>query len=472
LLFKISETNHKVRKQQVTMTGGINMPNIEKIGKRRFYSLFMASLSLTVAFLIVSVIMAQRVSALTIQVNAGYEKALYEVAELLKGVQLSLEKLMVSGDDSQRQAQLSNIAKQCEGAQADLADIPLDPNFRGNTMKFVNQTGDYARVLATQLSNKLALTENDRKQLSSLYDACVKLNQELADIITRYENGEMVFLPYENGVVTTQVQDLSSQSQINSSYPVLLYDGPFSDAKNGSDTQLKGAQVSAKQAQDLLTQFVGTDRVIAVNYTGDNDIMGKCYQFDVQTNDNGVLTADVTATGGYVLDMMITQGIDPGQAKLSVDECTNLAQQFLQSRGFSDMTVSYWNQIGGYITINFAPTQNGVILYPDLMKVQVSLVNGKVIGIESANYLKNHASRNLVTPAVSMDAAIAAISSTLIPENARECVIPVENGEAQCWEISAATSDGTKYLVYIDVSTGLERVIFKVINENDGVLTQ
>jgi len=443
-----------------------------KPGRRRLYSLLTASLSLAVAFLIVSLVLAQRVSALTNQVNSGYQKSLFELVELLQGVQLNLEKLLVSADDTQQEALLTTVAKQCEGAQADLADMPLDPNIRGDTMKFVNQTGDYARILAKNLADKKALSDNDRKQLSSLYGACVKLNEELAAIVARYESGELVFVPFENGVVTTQAQSMSEQTQPDVSYPALLYDGPFSDAQNGPDTQLKGAQVSSKQAQDALTQFIGADRVKAINYTGDNDIMGKCYQFDVQTNDSGVLTADVTATGGYVLDMMSTQGIDAAQAKLTVDECTSLAQQFLKSRGFSDMAFSYWTQTDGYITINFAPTQNGVILYPDLIKVQVSMVNGKVVGFEAANYLKNHAPRTLVTPAVSKDQASAAIGSMLTSENVRECVIPIENGEAQCWEVRASASNGTKYLVYIDVTTGQERVIFKLINGPDGVVTQ
>ena len=41
-----------------------------------------------------------------------------------------------------------------------------------------------------------------------------------------------------------------------------------------------------------------------------------------------------------------------------------------------------WDVHDGIMTVNFAAVQNGVVLYPDLVKVQVSLADGAVIGLE------------------------------------------------------------------------------------------
>ena len=446
-------------------------------GRKRWGTAFVTTLAvLCAALLMVSLVMVGRVAALTRQINAGYQKALYESVALLQGVQLNLEKLMASGDNSQRQQILISIARQCEGAQADLAGIPLNPSLLGGTLKFVNQTGDYARVLTQQLADRKALSDADSAQLSSLHDACVTLNQQMSQLVSDYESGKLVFEPNPKGSAAGgAAQDLAAQNQPSVDYPVLLYDGPFSDARDGSSApaQPLGQPVSAQQAQQRLTEFIGAERVKSARYTGESQILGKCFQFEVETADSGTLSADVTEAGGQVLDMVPERSVDASQAKLSVSECESRALEFAKSRGFGDMTVSYWKQTDGIFTVNLAPTQDGAILYPDLVKLQLSMKDGQVIGVEARSYLMNHRPRALVTPFFTQAQATAALSPALTLEQIRACVIPTDGGgEAQCWECAAAMSDGTTYLVYSDVTTGQERAILKVTDEANGIVTQ
>ena len=78
------------------------------------------------------------------------------------------------------------------------------------------------------------------------------------------------------------------------------------------------------------------------------------------------------------------------------------------------MAVSYWRQQDGILTVNYAAQQDGVILYPDLVKLQFSMANGLVVGLEAGNYLRNHVSRALPLPLVSEEQAMAQLNLSLI----------------------------------------------------------
>jgi hypothetical protein len=55
----------------------------------------------------------------------------------------------------------------------------------------------------------------------------------------------------------------------------------------------------------------------------------------------------------------------------------------------------------GILTVNFAATQDGVILYPDLVKVSVSLSDGGIAGFEAEGYIMNHMTRSIPAAAIS-----------------------------------------------------------------------
>ena len=109
------------------------------------------------------------------------------------------------------------------------------------------------------------------------------------------------------------------------------------------------------------------------------------------------------------------------------------------------------------------------MLYPDLIKVQLSMKDGAVIGVEAGNWLLNHTERALPLPALSEEEAVARIGTMLTPLAARLCVIPVNEGEALCYEIRA-TDGADTFLVYIDAMTGAERELMQVVSDESGSL--
>ncbi|MEF9895588.1 MAG: germination protein YpeB [Clostridia bacterium] len=411
----------------------------------------------------------QKVEALTLQVSASYHKALYETGELMTGVQLGLEKLLVSGSATGRQALLSGIAREADGVCENLAMLPPDKETYDGAIKFVNQVGDYARVLGERLANGGALTPEDLTQVAAMHESCVKLNQYLADKIARYESGDFDFDPAKSAQMNSLPTRADNEVEPLISYPVMLYDGPFSDARDTGEVKMGGAPVSPEQAAERLRAFIGAERIARLTPAGESTILSACYEFEAET-ESGTLSAGVSKAGGHVVYMLPdTSG---GTPKLSWAECIDLGQAFLASRGYRDMQVSYWQQQGAILTVNYAAMQDGVILYPDLIKLQLSMENGLVVGIEAVNYLRNHAPRQLLAPLIPEEKAIAAMNQALMIEQIRPCVIPLEAGEAQCWEVKAQFEGGNRYLIYLDTQTGAEHTILQIVENGDGIVTQ
>ena len=67
----------------------------------------------------------------------------------------------------------------------------------------------------------------------------------------------------------------------------------------------------------------------------------------------------------------------------------------MNTHGFENMKETYYLKQDGIVTINYAYNQDGVIMYPDLIKVKVALDNGEILGIETTGYLNNHTQRDV-----------------------------------------------------------------------------
>lgn len=429
--------------------------------ERNWLAAFMAALAVAVGVSAVAFIRSSELEGAQNALNGVYRKALYETCEYTEGMAVNLNKLTVAGGGA-RTSLLSDIIRQSQGAQANLALLPLSSSSTAQAMKYINQVGDFAGTMLDRISLGGEITRDEYADITRLSETAAELSIGLGTLLERHEAGEIV-LGTEIG---SAAGDLIADSTVE--YPTLLYDGPFSDGARGTDFKaLEGLrQVSAAEAEALLREFVGAESVSSITLDGESALGTACYEFSLVSNGHE-LSAAVTKQGGQVLYMLSYGEADT--PVLSDAECFRIAQSFLLSRGYGSMEISYYSRYGGVMTINFAATRNGVILYPDLVKLQISMSDGAVIGIEAGNYLRNHVGRALETPALTGEDAAALINPRLGVESVRLCVIPGDAGEKYCYEVSASSADGT-YLIYIDAMTGAEVEIMQVVGDQDSTL--
>ena len=422
--------------------------------------------ALLAGVLIFSTAQTARLNEANARINAVVQKAFYETCELTEGMSVNFRKLLVAGETGQIQSLLNETALQTQGALANLALLPLGQETVSATLKFINQAGDFSGALATRLGNGGELTEEDYETMESLSETAAAFSVSLGRLLDRYERGEAVF--DANDYDATGEESLYPITGTAADYPVLLYDGPFSDGR--ADGEFKGlaslAQVDEAAARQALIAFIGSAQTAEVAFTGESSIPVDCYEYTARTA-NYTLDVGVTKAGGEILYVLF-DGV-AGEVNLTDAQAIDAARAFLLSRGYGEMELSYSSRFDGILTANFAAVQNGVVLYPDLVKVQVSLADGSVVGLEAANYLMNHVPRQLEIPALSEQDAVARIGGALTPIEARLCVIPENTSEFLCYEIKASSGEDT-FLVYIDAMSGIERRLMQVIESENGSL--
>ena len=146
------------------------------------------------------------------------------------------------------------------------------------------------------------------------------------------------------------------------------------------------------------------------------------------------------------------------------------ALDYLNVHGYDSMQATYAQYYDGAAVINFAATQQDVILYSDLVKVWVDRQTAQVIGLDARNYLYSHVERELEEPKISMEEAESMLNVNLKVADRKLALIPLNPvKESLCYEFKGTFGE-EEYIVYINVSSGEEEQIFKIINSEEGQL--
>ena len=127
---------------------------------------------------------------------------------------------------------------------------------------------------------------------------------------------------------------------------------------------------------------------------------------------------------------------------------------FAKQAGYGDTRVVWCSVSHGTVYVNLAPVSDGVVLYPDLIKVKVDAASGTVTGLDALHYIYNHTEREIPAPALTLAEAAQRITLPLVTEG-RLALIPLdETREVLTYEFEC--EDGGTYFVYIDAMTGEE----------------
>lgn len=423
-----------------------------------------ALLALLLVLLCVSVRSENALASARMRIEAVYQKAFYETVQLTQAVSSDYQKLAVAGDEARALSLLGEISRQSQSAASNLALLPLGEETVSATLKFINQAEDFAESLSDRIADGGKISQTDYESIARLSEGAEQFHRALLALLDRYEAGEALFSIAGAPEETGNLYPISNSAE---AYPRLLYDGPYSDAESFGDFEyVKSlAEVSVAQAQAALEEFLPSAQA---SYTGEDHPEIPCYEFSV-VSAGRVLSASVTKNGGRLLCLLPESSAASTQTALPEDELLSIAAAFLGEHGFGDMKSSYYSAFDGVLTVNFAPVRNGAVIYPELVKLQLSMADGAVIGMDAEGYLRNHRTRALGEIQISSEAAMARVSPKLSAESAQLCVIPKDGKEYTAWEIRARDAESS-YLVYIDVENGVERDLLQLVPAQQGTL--
>lgn len=419
------------------------------------------------------VINAQKASELSRQLNADAERSLSTLEACMSSINTNLTKGLYANTTPMLSSMAISLTRDAASAKNSLSALPLSDTQLDNMLKFLSQVGAFVSTLDRKLSLGEPITSEERNQLKQLIDVSQKLLSELDTITQGVEDGSVSFKQAGNTLQKSADQSVQIDSafgdaeQTLTDYPTLIYDGPFSDhILNQSPKTLEGkSDISKEKALEIASDFIGIDKS-TLRFDSETNGVIETYNFFVDS-----INISVCKKGGAVLYLLGSSSA--GESVISPEQAVENAKNFLSAKGYKNMKESYYSTQDGICTVNFAYENEGVICYPDLIKLSVSLETGNIISFDARGYIMNHTDRPPVQSKISADEAKMSVSDYLTVMSSRLAVIPTDyKTEKTAYEFHCKTPDEQEVLVYIDVLTAKEDDILLLLYSDGGILTK
>ena len=419
------------------------------------------------------VINAQKASELSRQLNADAERSLSTLEACMSSINTNLTKGLYANTTPMLSSMAISLTRDAASAKNSLSALPLSDTQLDNMLKFLSQVGAFVSTLDRKLSLGEPITSEERNQLKQLIDVSQKLLSELDTITQGVEDGSVSFKQAGSTLQKSTDQSVQIDSafgdaeQTLTDYPTLIYDGPFSDhILNQTPKTLEGkTDISKEKALEIASDFIGIDKS-TLRFDSETNGVIETYNFFVDS-----INISVCKKGGAVLYLLGSSSA--GESVISPEQAVENAKNFLSAKGYKNMKESYYSTQDGICTVNFAYENEGVICYPDLIKLSVSLETGNIISFDARGYIMNHTDRPPVQSKISADEAKMSVSDYLTVMSSRLAVIPTDyKTEKTAYEFHCKTPDEQEVLVYIDVLTAKEDDILLLLYSDGGILTK
>lgn len=417
---------------------------------------------------------ARQAHELERQLQQGYLRAVQDASDSVSALSIALQKGVYAGTPAQISYLSAQLWRDAGAAKSALASLPARPLALENTYRFLSQVGDYAMSLSRKALNEQEILPQEKAAFASLRSYAESFSQELARLESELSSGSLSLaaLTAQDGQEAqpqAEGEDTSGFPAIEAGfegYAGLLYDGPFSDHMLDRDplwTQGMAA-VPREAARKTAAQMAGRlPEQLSDGWDENSKLPLFCFEAQ------GV-SAAVSKRGG--LPVRYSDSREVGSPTLSADRCIQAANTYLQKLGYPSMRESYYETMGGIMTINFAYQLDDVTCYTDLIKVGVAMDNGQVVFLDARGYLFNHYEREALSPTLTQEEAAGILSPALRPERCRLALIPTSGlYELLTYEFLCEGFDGQQVLVYINAETGAEEEILLVVENENGVLT-
>lgn len=423
------------------------------------------------AILVLSALSVQhmnRANTTQTQLKYGYMRAVEDLSLSLDNIKTTLNKGLYSNSATMMTQLSAKLWNEAANAKAALAQLPVEELNLEQTYKFLSQVGNYSQSLSEKFSGGEELSGDEKENLKTLYGYAESLSNKMWQVEKRIEDGELTFLDVNsvsNGAQAVSVTEgFTDFEEGFSNYPTLIYDGPFSDhilEKEPLMTKNK-QEITVEQAAEMAKRASGEGSLVISDEEG-----GKMPSY-VFENANTVVS--VTKQGGLFSYMLKYR--QTGDATIHAAQATAIAKEYMDKLGYQDMTETYYEVNGGICICNFAGTQDGTVLYTDLIKIGVALDNGEILSFDARGYITNHTVRKLGTPEITEREAAKKLTEALNIVDTNLCVIPSDGmNERYCYEFLCNDREGKQILVYINAHSGEEEQILLLQISGNGRLT-
>lgn len=412
------------------------------------------------------------------------EKAFSELVTSVSKIDTAITKSSYSTTPSYSVSMLAEVWKESESAKNSLSQINDTNESMTYAQDFISKIGDYSLSMLRKVAGGETLTTEEMQYIKNLAIQCENLALELGEIKYMYNNGEndnifMNITTFDeqivsnvgsfvtvNGEIGTENEGVDQKTQ---EFATMIYDGPFSSHIDKMQAEfLKNEQVLTEDmARQKTAEFLGTNiSQIEVIERVDGQI--PVYKIRSTKEDDDIYM-DLTVAGGHVLNFINYREVKT--PTLTAQQAVESAKTLLTDKGFANLIETYFVDENDVVTINFAYEQDGIIVYPDLIKISIYKDDGTIAGVESRGFIMSHKTRDTSGFEIAISTARKVVSSDLEIIEENKAIIPTSGkNEIATYEFKCKDENDKNIIIYVNAKTGQIENMLILIEDEKGTL--
>ena len=399
----------------------------------------------------------------------GHKSTTYEFVGIMEHVDDDLDRARVSASPVQQGRILTDLLVQARLAELDLEKMPIAMEADENITRFINRVGAECERMLGKLRRGESLSEQDQKTLESLYKTNHEIRMKLNEYVSQMTDMDITdYIKKGAGALASTLEGLEkltleeNRAALESMKPKMKGAGmelngmPDASEENGSPA------LDPAKAEEICKRYFADYKIDEFQCIGETVARGyKAYNVQGYDDNGTLLFAEVDYKNGELIrfDYFETcegETFDMYNAKM-------IAEKFLQKLGYEDMEVVRVRENGTDVDFSYAYEVDGVVFYPDTVRIKVCRARGVVTGMDASKFLKNHEKRTDPSISLTLANAQAKLHKGVAVEASRLAVVETARGERAAYEFLCSYQD-ERYFIFIDANTGDEISIVNVKN--------
>lgn len=414
----------------------------------------------------------QEKNAILINAENNYQRAFHDLTYHMDLLHDKIGTTLAMNSRAQLSPALAEVWRLTSEAHADVGQLPLALLPFNKTEEFLSKIGEFSYRTAVRDLNKEPLSDEEYSTLKQLYKNSEDIQNELRKVqyLTmknnlRWMDVELALASGEKRADNTIIDGFKTVEKNVESYSEVDFGPAFTQMekrKEESLKNLKGKVITQKQAKQKALKFLGIEKAdkIEVVESGDGSDYGFYSVAITQEKENARINMDITKKGGYPI--WIIQDRDLGEQNISLNQAQEKALAFLKKHGFKNMEVAESVQYDNVGVFTFVKKEKDIRIYPESVRMKVSLDEGHVVGFSAKDYLMATHSREIKSPEADVNQALQKVNPQLKVMDNRLAIIINELGEeVLCYEILGTINNET-YRIFINADNLHEEKVEKL----------
>jgi spore germination protein len=410
-------------------------------------------------------------NSVLIKAENQYQRAFHDLSYHMDKLHQELGNTLAVNSTSQGSYRkgLVNVWRITSEAQSDITQLPLSLLPFNKTQEFLANMANFSYKTSIRDLTKQPMSDNEIKTLNSLYGYSKQLNTEIQGVQDKVITNNLRWMDVEVALASEKgpndnviIDGFSTVDKKVGGYPEINWGPGGATILNKMNMQaLSGNEMSPQEIKQKAAAFLKNADTSAMQVTANGGTNTDYQSYSVtipggKNHDNDV-QMDFTKKGGQLVYYMHPRSVS--ETKLDVRQARDVASEFLDQRGYNNMSAVSYDQYHNVANLTFAKRENDITIYPQQINVTVALDNGEITGLQTTDYVFGQKERKFAAPKVNAEEARKTLSGAMeITSKSLAVIKDNMDQEILCHEF-LGSMNGNHYRIYVNGETGVEEKV-------------